>query len=177
MGLWVRRDIQTSSLLDYIVGLEEPRYICTMKGPDEIFNSVQKHFRARDRRSIRVTFRRMVREYYIHNSQRVYSAGTGRRIDHKKIGAEYKFIGNRLRKINKTAKRPRTVGRPRNIALQGLVHRLGGLWALHTNNRTTISYRKFDQEPTRWELFAKEVLEGLGHFNYRKYLEIHSKLV
>lgn len=148
-----------------------------MKGPDQIFNSVKNYLPPPCRAAVRPAFRRLIREYHIHASSRVYCSATGCRIDKKKNGAAYRYTGNRLRKINKFPKRPSRVGRPAKVALQGLVHRLGGLWAIYVKKRTTISTRRVKQSPTAWELFVKGTLAGLGHFNYRKYVELHSRLV
>ena len=148
-----------------------------MKSPDQIFDSVKQYLPAPWRMVARVTYRRMLREFYIHRSKRVYSPATGLRMDKQQIGARYRFTGNRFRHQKIYPSRPRKVGRPTNDAVQGLVHRLAQIWVKATKSRTTISHRRFRQSPTKWELFVQGTLAGLGYFNYRRYVEQHSKLV
>jgi len=148
-----------------------------MNGPDAIFETVKHYLPTPARRAARVKFRRLIREFHIHKSTRVYCQKTGVRIDKQLIGLRRTFTGGRNRKVKIYPSRTKGFGRPKNDAVEALVHRLGGFWATHTGSRTTISHRRFDQAPTQWELFAKGVLNKLGYFNVRKYLEIHSKLV
>lgn len=148
-----------------------------MKTPDQIFDSVKHYLPAPSRMAARITYRRILREFYIHRSNRVYSPATGLRIDKQQIGARYRFTGNRFRHQKIYPLRPSKVGRPTNDAVQGLVHRLAHIWIKATNSRTTISHRRFGQSLTKWELFVQGTLAGLGYFNYRRYVERHSKLV
>lgn len=151
-----------------------------MRGPDAIFDEVKSYFPTPKRRAARVSFRRIIRQFYIHRSHRVYSAATGRRIDNQISGAYLKFTGNRWRLIwvhpRRGNPKPK-IGRPDNEAVQAVVHQLGALWVIYRGERTTISHRRFKQEPTRWEMFVADTLGGLGYYNSRKYLERHSKLV
>lgn len=151
-----------------------------MRGPDAIFDEVKIYFPAPRRRVVRVAFRRVIREFYVHRSHRVYSAATGHRIDKQISGRYLRFTGNRLRLISVFPRRggPKAkIGRPTNEAVQAVVHRLAALWVIHRGERTTISHRRFGQEPTAWESFVTKTLGALGYFNSRKYLEGHSKLV
>jgi hypothetical protein len=151
-----------------------------VRGPDAIFDKVKIYLPAPRRQAVRVSFRRIIREFYIHRSNRVYSAATGLRTDKKVSGAFLKFTGNRLRIIRVFPRKggPKAkIGRPNNEAVQAVVHRLAALWVIHQGARTTISHRRFMQAPTKWELFVAETLGALGYLNSRKYLERHSKLV
>ena len=149
-------------------------------GPDAVFDKVKCYFPTPRRRTARVAFRRIIREFYIHRSHRVYSAATGKRIDNQISGRYLRYTGNRLRIIPVYPRRgdPKAkIGRPTNEAVKAIVHRLASLWVIHKGERTTISHRRFGQGPTKWESFVTDTLAELGYFNSRKYLERHSKLV
>ena len=142
---------------------------------DKIFEQVKQHFPVATRVSAKVTFRRLIRNYISYKSGATINIPTGRVSKKIIIGNRWVFTGGRWRR-KPTRLGSKSKGRPSGLAVELLVSSLAYQWAVLNQKRTTISHKKYQQSPTKWECYLSDVLVRLGIFDTRRHAEKHAKL-
>lgn len=141
---------------------------------DRIFEQVKHHLPMRSRRDAKVTFRRLIRKYLSYKHGGAIHPVTGRISKKIIIGKRWIHKGGRWRRKS-TMLGAQNVGRPSGLATELLVSSLAVQWSVLTQQRTTISHKRYQHLPTKWECYLCDVLVRLGIFDCRRHAEKHSK--
>jgi len=144
---------------------------------DKIFKAVDHHLPARSRGNAQVAFRRLVRQYFVFKAGK--SLAPGKKASTRILASEnLVFTGGRWRKVAQHLKpswKGQGKGRPPNLPEEFLVSSLAFLWAKACRKRSSITYRRWALNQTRYEEFMGNVLAKLQISNHKKYLELHSQ--
>lgn len=144
---------------------------------DKIFKEVKDHLPAISRGNAQLAFRRLVRQYLVYKGAK--SLAPGKKASTRILISEnLVFTGGRWRKVARYIKpswKGQGKGRPSNLPEEFLVSSLAFLWAKACRKRSSISYKRWALNQTRYEEFMGDVLIRLQIRNHRKYLEIHSQ--
>jgi hypothetical protein len=141
---------------------------------DKIFEQVKHHLPIKSRSDAKVTFRRLIRKYLSYKNGGAIHPVTGRISKKIIIGKSWVHKGGRWRRKSKMLG-ALNIGRPSGLATELLVSSLAVQWSVLTQKRTTISHKRYQHLPTKWECYLCDVLVRLGIFDCRRHAEKHSK--
>jgi hypothetical protein len=144
-----------------------------MVWPDKFFALYDHDFPIQTRDKARILFRRAVREYYVTQRKFVIDPESGARVRKLLIGEFVQKQKNQRRKVKRFHTGQKAAGRPKRPEIKLLIARLFVLWCRYATSKATFSWKTAVGNPTRFELFLRDLLPQLGARDVRRYVEAH----